>query len=390
MFKAIIFSHPDFLESQSMPRYTNYLANNLLKKGINVQIWSPKARFYKIFNFNNNYRKYLGYVDQFLIFPLEVKFRLFFSSKTTLFVLADQALAPWVSLIKKRKHVIHCHDFIALNSALGKIPENKLSWSGKLYQKYIQNGFSKGLNFISISNKTNYDLIQLHNGKILFSSVCYNGLNRKFQPLNSRFSRNILSKKLNINLENGYILHIGGNQFYKNRKGCIKIYNSWRSNTDECLKMLLIGEKPSNDLLNSYNLSPYINDIHFIVGLEDDLINLAYSGALCLLFPSLDEGFGWPIAEAMASGCLVISTDLPPMNEVTGNANKFSIKRMPFNINQHDHWAKEASLKISEIINLDEQSRNYYLNQGFENIKRFDSDNCFDKIFQFYIKIYTN
>ena len=45
-----------------------------------------------------------------------------------------------------------------------------------------------------------------------------------------------------------------------------------------------------------------------------------YSGAELLLFPSLEEGFGWPIIEAQASGCRVVTTGKAPMTEVGGNA----------------------------------------------------------------------
>jgi glycosyltransferase involved in cell wall biosynthesis len=39
-----------------------------------------------------------------------------------------------------------------------------------------------------------------------------------------------------------------------------------------------------------------------------------------MLFPSLEEGFGWPILEAQACGCPVATTDRRPMNEVAGGA----------------------------------------------------------------------
>jgi glycosyltransferase involved in cell wall biosynthesis len=37
-----------------------------------------------------------------------------------------------------------------------------------------------------------------------------------------------------------------------------------------------------------------------------------------MLFPSLEEGFGWPILEAQACGCPVAIRDRPPMNDVAG------------------------------------------------------------------------
>ena len=65
-----------------------------------------------------------------------------------------------------------------------------------------------------------------------------------------------------------------------------------------------------------------------MVRVEDDILVSAYQGACFLIFPSLMEGFGWPVVEAMASGCPVITTGEPPMNEVGGDAAIY-ISRCP-------------------------------------------------------------
>lgn len=345
--KIVLFTHPSFSNHQSMPRYANMLLNGMKEKGHGVEVWSPKARFYKLpcIKF---FKKWLGYVDQYIVFPIEVKLKLRKCSKDTLFVFADQALGPWVPLVNNKKHVVHCHDFLALKSALGTIPENPTSFSGKQYQSYIRNGFSKGKYFISISKKTQQDLHELHQGKIISSAVCYNGLNRHFQVLTPIDSRYLLEAELNIILSNGYIMHIGGNQYYKNRKGVVEIYDSWRSISNKNIPLILIGSEPSYELSDLCQKSLFKDDIHFVTNLSDEHINNAYSGAICLLFPSLDEGFGWPIVEAMASGCPVITTNRPPMNEVGGTA-AFYIDKRPNSEIFLKKW-KDASASILEKV----------------------------------------
>jgi glycosyltransferase involved in cell wall biosynthesis len=347
--KIVLFTHPSFLEHQSMPRYAAMLQNGMQDKGHKVIVWTPKARFYKLPLMK--LKKWLGYIDQYIIFPIEVKFKLRKCSKDTLFVFADQALGPWLPLVKNRKHIVHCHDFLALKSALGTIPENPTSFSGKLYQKYIRNGFSKGKYFISISKKTQEDLHEFHQGEILSSAVCYNGLNRPFHPLSAIDSRNLLEAKLNISLSDGYIMHIGGNQYYKNRKGVLEIYDSWRSINSKKIPLILIGSEPSDELANLRQKSLFKEDIHFITNLSDSYINYAYSGAICLLFPSLDEGFGWPIIEAMASGCPVITTNRSPMNEVGGNA-AFYIDKKPNAAMFFKKWERESARILEKVISL--------------------------------------
>jgi glycosyltransferase involved in cell wall biosynthesis len=361
------------------------ISDGMQQRGHKVTIWEPIPFFYKL-PFNS-IKKWLGYIDQYIVFPLKVKEKLRKCSKDTIFVFADQALGPWVPLVVRQAHVVHCHDFLALNSSLGYIPENPRGKSGKIYQSFIRSGFSQGKHFISISNKTQQDLHELHQGNIMSSVVCYNGLNRHFAELDANLSRTVLGKYLNIDLSKGYILHVGGNQYYKNRRGVIEIYNAWRTKSDIALPLLMVGAVPPNELKTQYQNSLFKEDIYLITGLADEFINSAYSGATCLLFPSLDEGFGWPIAEAMASGTLVITTNKAPMTEVVGKADSFLIARKPFELSLVNDWAINASKQISIILNLTDAERLEFIKTGLESIKRFDTELFLDEIEKQYLTI---
>ncbi|AWK06813.1 mannosyl transferase [Flavobacterium crocinum] len=370
--KIVLFTHPSFLEHQSMPRYANMLLTGMRERGHEVIVWSPKARFYKL-PLMKSLKKWLGYIDQYIVFPIEVKFKLLRNSDDALFVFADQALGPWVPLVNNKKHVVHCHDFLALKSALGNIPENPTSLTGKKYQNYIRNGFSKGKYFISISQKTQQDLHELHLGKIESSAVCYNGLNRTFNPLSPTEVRTMLGNKLNLSLSKGYIMHIGGNQYYKNRKGVIEIYESWRSISKKNFPLLMIGSEPTNELLELQKKSAVKNDIHFVTNLADEDVNIAYSGAKCLLFPSLDEGFGWPIIEAMASGCLVITTNRSPMNEVGGSA-AFYIDKKPSDDIFFKKWKEDSAKMLEKVVSLNKIQRAVMIENSLKQSQKFTAE----------------
>ena len=60
--------------------------------------------------------------------------------------------------------------------------------------------------------------------------------------------------------------------------------------------------------------------VHFVEPVDDDTLVKLYCGALALLHPSICEGFGMPLAEAMACGCPVITSDRSAMPEVAGAA----------------------------------------------------------------------
>jgi glycosyltransferase involved in cell wall biosynthesis len=60
-------------------------------------------------------------------------------------------------------------------------------------------------------------------------------------------------------------------------------------------------------------------DVRIVESPSDGELVSLYRGALALVFPSRMEGFGLPVAEAMATGCPVIATDLDPIREFAGN-----------------------------------------------------------------------
>jgi glycosyltransferase involved in cell wall biosynthesis len=64
---------------------------------------------------------------------------------------------------------------------------------------------------------------------------------------------------------------------------------------------------------------PHDGVVH-LTSVDDDELACLYSGARGLLYPSLYEGFGLPILEAMASGCPVLTSNCTAMPEVAGNA----------------------------------------------------------------------
>lgn len=365
-----------------MPRFAKMLADGMEKRGHQIEIWSPTPQFYNL-PFPKAFKKWLGYADQYLVFPTRVRKRLKTVKPNSLFVLTDHALGPWLPSVVNRPHVVHCHDFLAQQSALGLIPENPTSWTGKQYQTYIRQGYSKGKNFISVSYKTQQDLHSFINSSTIKSEVVYNGLNPAFNPEDTKYARIEISNKTKLNLEKGYLLHVGGNQWYKNRLGVIEIYDAWRNVSKTPLPLLLVGELPNEKLNARINQSNYQSEIHCFNKIEDNLINAAYSGASVFLFPSLAEGFGWPIAEAMACGCPVITTNEAPMTEVAGDA-AYLINRQPNDILGIKSWAQNAAMVVEKVISFSFAERRDVVNAGIENAKRFNIDHALDQIEKIY------
>lgn len=305
---------------------------------------------------------------------------------STLFVFTDQALGPWVPLASQKRHIIHCHDFLALQSASGQIKEKRTRWSGKVYQQYIKNGFLQGVNFIAVSNNTSKQLQALHPELSIKSQVVYNGLNKDFYRINSQQARTEIEAETGIEVPDGFILHVGGNQWYKNRCGVVEIYDAWRCISKHTLPLLLVGESPCSELSMQIARSSYRNSIHIVSGKGNRFVQAAYSGALALLFPSIAEGFGWPIVEAMACGCPVITTGRAPMTEVGGDVAKY-IEPRPIVTQEVPFWAFMAAEIVESIIQLPEEAKELLKSAGQKHAMNFDIDMALNKIESIYLSV---
>ncbi len=99
-----------------------------------------------------------------------------------------------------------------------------------------------------------------------------------------------------------------------------------------------------------------------------------YSLAELLLFPSLQEGFGWPILEAQACGCRVATSAKPPMTEVGGDAAFY------FDPQQ----VEEAVSTICRVLGQNTEHKAAQIKKGFRQAARFSTG----KMIQYYVSRY--
>ena len=286
-------------------------------------MWSPQAKLHRLFA-GGKYAKWAGYIDQYLLFPMRVRKELKSIPADALFVFCDQALGPWVPLVKSRPHVVHAHDLLALRSALGDVPENPTSFTGRTYQRYIRRGFRQARHFISASKKTRDDLHRFGGVNPESSDVVYNGLNFPFGPMLKEEARDVLRAAGFPEAPHGVLLHIGGGQWYKNQAGVIAMYAHYAAQEAHPLPLWCISPKPNAAVRSALGKLGEKGQVSFMQNLPSRTIQAAYCYADAFLFPSLAEGFGWPLIEAQACGCPVITTDAAPMNEVGGGRGRLS------------------------------------------------------------------
>ena len=114
-----------------------------------------------------------------------------------------------------------------------------------------------------------------------------------------------------------YLLCIGNRKAHKNEERVIKAF--LRANVDPEIHLVFSG-KPSPRLMEIITQEKAERRISFLGPMNDEGLASVYRGSIGLIFPSLYEGFGFPVIEAMASGIPVLTSSTTSLPEVAGNA----------------------------------------------------------------------
>lgn len=385
----VLFSHPAFMNSQSMPRFARMLEEAYRARGHQVEIWSPQAKVYALLS-KGKLSKWAGYIDQYVLFPLWVRKQLKAQPAHTLYVFCDQALGPWVPLVKNKPHVVHVHDLLALRSALGDIPENPTQWSGRVYQRYIRHGFKQAKHFISISKKTREDLHQFGQVLPVTSDVVYNGLNYPYAPMLQSEAIAVLTQAGMPVRSEGMLLHLGGSQWYKNLAGVVRLYVEYAKGETKPLPLWCVSPSPNAKVQDLLKELPAQGQVLFFQGIDNKVLQAAYSTARAFIFPSLAEGFGWPIVEAQASGCLVITTDAAPMSEIGGPSTSY-IPLLKLS-DDPQAWAIKSVKVLELILNMPAIQRKELVEIGLAHVAQFNADDAIEGYLKTYQQVlsYTN
>jgi glycosyltransferase involved in cell wall biosynthesis len=226
---------------------------------------------------------------------------------------------------------------------------NNPSWREK------HNGIFHAYRYLSISRSTANDLVRFFPYISPESiTVAYCGIPRSFIPADSH---EIASFKAKYLLRKPYFLLVGsrlGLDGYKNAILFFKALNHFPQRNE--VDVVCVGGEPTLEP-EFAELAENIQ-VHLLT-LDDTELKVAYSGAITLVYPSLYEGFGMPIAEAMACGCPVITCRNSSISEVAGEAAIYV-----------DEYQVEEMVDALSKVQIPEV-RHSLIERGFEQVKQF-------------------
>jgi glycosyltransferase involved in cell wall biosynthesis len=163
---------------------------------------------------------------------------------------------------------------------------------------------------ICVSKTTKDDLINYYKIPMDNIQVIYNAYSENFQILNpnDKFVPDISDQI--------YFLYIGNRSHHKNFSGLIDAYRQWDGRSK--VKILVVGPPWTREERRELAQFGISTRLILLSGVDDQMLCQLYNNALAFVYPSLYEGFGIPLLEAMACGCLVIASRIPSTIEIAG------------------------------------------------------------------------
>ena len=204
--------------------------------------------------------------------------------------------------------------------------------------------------------------------------VIYNGIKQVFRPVSFSIKEAIKEKYTG---GKEYFIYVGAVQPRKNLVNLLKAFSIFKKRLQSNMKLVVVGRLAwkNNEFLKLVNSYKYRSDVVLTGYLpEEELVGLMAS-AYALVYPSLFEGFGVPVAEAMKCGVPVLTSEKTSMQEVAGEAGLY------FNPNDHANIADKMML-----IYKDENLRKQLIEKGQTIATRYSWELTADLLWNVIIK----
>lgn len=213
---------------------------------------------------------------------------------------------------------------------------------------------------VTISQASKNDIIKLYHVPSEKVVVTYPGSKMQSKHMKKNEQRfDSLSKK--FGLASKYVLFVGTLQPRKNITRLIEAF-SYVAGSQKDLELLVVGKKGwlFQDIMaapRKYNVESKVKFLEFVTNEE---LSLLYQNASLFVLPSLYEGFGLPVIEAMANGCPVVISNVSSLPEAGGDAALYVDPNDPNDIAE----------KIKLVL-TNESLRDQLIKKGYKQANKF-------------------
>jgi len=223
---------------------------------------------------------------------------------------------------------------------------------------------------LCISESTRNDLLNYYKVDPKKTRVVY--LGPTFENNSSLVYDNVNNPNPN---KRPYLLFVGLRDSYKNFKTAVKAYLSNKNILKE-YDLLCFGSAPFTVEELDFLKKNGIGGKTFYISGDDQVLWSCYRHAHLLVYPSLYEGFGFPLLEAMAAGCPILASNRGSIPEIMGQAG------IEFDA-QDESSVADAISKLA----YDEKLRQNLIKRGFSRVKDFSWEKTAKETYEAYLDI---
>jgi glycosyltransferase involved in cell wall biosynthesis len=194
----------------------------------------------------------------------------------------------------------------------------------KFYRYFTPKHCEKATKILAVSAYTKQDIISIYNIETKKIEVVYNGFDTHLASLKGGTQPVQAERLVPFRGFRGepYFIFVGAVHPRKNVLGLLKAFEQFKTSYSHAHQLVIVGRKAwmNKELEDFYEKMQFKKEVIWIEKIERaDLIQLMQQ-SFGLVYPSLFEGFGIPIIEAMSLGIPVICSNVSAMPEVAGNA----------------------------------------------------------------------
>lgn len=246
----------------------------------------------------------------------------------------------------------------------------------KFRKKYYPLSAQYADKIIAISQFTKNSLVEIYNVPPEKIEVIYPGYDEAFHPI--RDAQELMRVQKKYHLPDGFIFYPAATWPHKNHVRLLEAIKILKDQHKEKVDLILTGSKKQNQrtIMQKINDLGLQKQVRFLGFVSYSDMPALYNLARLLVFPSLFEGFGIPIVEAMACGLPVVASNATCLPEVGGDAISYCDPEDP----------NDIAKKILQAYR-DEDLREKLIAKGLERAKLFSWKGAAQRTLNLYIKV---
>ena len=231
---------------------------------------------------------------------------------------------------------------------------------------------------LTISKNTKKDIVQCYGIEPNKITVTYPGYDRKRFKVQS--ATQLAKLKTKYEIKGDYLIYIGTLQ---PRKNVVRLIEAFSTLNSPNLKLVIVGKKGwlYEDIFKTTQRLNLDQQVIFTNFIPEKELPILLRGARAYVLPSLYEGFGIPVVEAMACEVPVVVSKVSSLPEIVGQAGVYI---------DNPESIKSIFEALKKVLKFSKKEKRRLIAKGLKQVQQFSWEKCAQKTLEILLKIGEN